>query len=73
MNNLFEKRSITIDPEKEKLVLRVNMMLRNEELSALYFDIHEQYKTGVVVLPAFVEAAVIPKNTSIVVAKGEDK
>jgi hypothetical protein len=71
MNNLFEKRSIAVDPEKEQLVLKVNMMLRNEELSALYFDIHEQYKTGVVVLPAFVDAAIVPKGTNIVVEVGK--
>ena len=71
MNNLFEKRSIAVDPKKEQLVLRVNMMLRNEELSALYFDIHEQYKTGVVVLPAFVDAAIVPKGTNIVVEVGK--
>jgi hypothetical protein len=72
MNNLFEKRSIAVDPEKEQLVLKVNMMLRNEELSALYFDIHEQYKTGVVVLPAFVDAAIVPKGTNIVVEVGKE-
>ena len=71
MNNLFEKRSITVDPKKEKLVLKVNIMLRNEELSALYFDIHEQYKTGVVVLPAFVDAAIVPNGTNIVVEVGK--
>lgn len=66
--SIFEK-PLQFDPEKELLVLRVNAIFKRDILNAIYFDIHKQIEKGVVMLPAWLDFAIIPKDTEILVEK----
>ena len=70
--SLFETKEIKVDPKKESILLKVNMMLDPKVLNALYFDIYKQYESGVVVVPSFIDFVIIPKETELLVKK-EDK
>lgn len=47
------------------LVVRVNMFLKNKEQEAVRQYILEQRKTGVIVLPPYCEAIMVPKDVEI--------
>lgn len=47
------------------LVVRVNMFLKNKEQESVHQYILEQRKTGVIVLPPYCEAIVVPKDVEI--------
>lgn len=60
---------INFNPETDALVLRSKAMLKQELLDAIYLDISEQVKKGIVILPSFMELIIIPKDTEILVPK----
>ena len=47
------------------LVIRVNMVLKNKEQEAVRQCILGQRKTGVIVLPPYCEAIMVPKDVEI--------
>ena len=47
------------------LVIRVNMFLKNKEQEAVRQHVLEQRKTGVIVLPPYCEAIMVPKDVEI--------
>lgn len=47
------------------LVIKVNMFLKNKEQEAVRQHILEQRKTGVIVLPPYCEAIMVPKDVEI--------
>ena len=47
------------------LIIRVNMFLKNKEKEAVRQYIMEQRKTGVIVLPPYCEAIMVPKDVEI--------
>lgn len=47
------------------LVVRVNMFLKSKEQEAVRQYILEQQKTGVIILPPYSEAIVVPKDVEI--------
>jgi hypothetical protein len=51
--------------ENDILVVKVNMFLKNKELEAVRQYILEQRKTGVIVLPLYCEAIMVPKDVEI--------
>lgn len=58
-----------IDPNSNVLILKVNRNIPREQLDALYFDIYEQMKKGLVLLPYFVDPIVVPKDIEVLVEK----
>lgn len=51
--------------ENDILVVRINMFLKNKEQEAFRQHILEQRKTGVIVLPPYCEAIMVPKDVEI--------
>lgn len=51
--------------ENDILVVKVNMFLKNKEQEAVRQCILEQRKTGIIVLPPYCEAIVVPKDVEI--------
>lgn len=51
--------------DNDILVVKVNMFLRNKEQEAVRQHILEQRKTGVIVLPTYCEAIMVPKDVEI--------
>ncbi|MFA5655136.1 MAG: hypothetical protein WDA37_00165 [Dysgonamonadaceae bacterium] len=51
--------------DEDILVVRVNMFLKNKEQEAVRQYILEQRKTGVIVLPLYCEAIMVPKDVEI--------
>lgn len=47
------------------LVIKANMFLKNKEREAVRQCILEQRKTGIIVLPQYCEAIVVPKDVEI--------
>lgn len=47
------------------LVIKVNIVLKNKEQEAVHQHILEQRKTGVIVLPPYCEAIIVPKDVEI--------
>lgn len=47
------------------LVVKVNMFLKPKEFDSLYNYIRESSKTGVVILPPYCDAQVVPDNIEI--------
>lgn len=56
-------------PDTDTLLLRSKTMMKQELLDAIYLDISEQVKKGIVILPSFMELIIIPKDTEILVPK----
>lgn len=71
LSSLFATKEVKVNPEKDKLLLKVNMMVKSEVLNAIYFDIQKQYESGVVLVPSFMDFAIVPKETEILVKKEE--
>lgn len=51
--------------DNDILIVRVNMFLKNKEQEAVRQHILEQRKTGVIVLPPYCEAIMVPKDVEI--------
>ena len=51
--------------DNDILVIKVNMFLKNKEQEAVRQHILEQRKTGVIVLPPYCEAVMVPKDVEI--------
>ena len=51
--------------DNDILVVKVNMFLKNKEAEAVRQHILEQRKTGVIVLPTYCEAIIVPKDVEI--------
>lgn len=47
------------------LVVRINMFLKNKEQEAIRQYILEQRKNGIIVLPPYCEAIMVPKDVEI--------
>ena len=65
MMEVTDNKVVHLDPDKERLVVQFNCLLKQDVRHKIQKEIHEQYKTGVVVLPPFC-AAYIVKNESFV-------
>lgn len=62
---ITDNKVVHLEPDKERLVLQFNCVMSQDVRHKLQQKIHEQYKTGVVVLPPMC-AALIVKNESFV-------
>ena len=51
--------------DNDILVIKVNMFLKNKEQETVRQHILEQRKTGVIVLPPYCEAVMVPKDVEI--------
>lgn len=60
---------MVINPKKQTLVLRPLVALPRHQMDALYFEIEEEFRRGVVMLPTYFDLVVIPKDTDILVKK----
>lgn len=68
--SIFTKDHETnFDPEKETLILRPRVMMTREALNGWYFEINEELKKGVVMIPNWMDIAIIPKDAEILVEK----
>lgn len=56
-----DNKVIHLDPDKERLVIRFNCLLRAETMQHIQDEMQKQYETGVVVLPAYCSAFVVKK------------
>lgn len=61
---------VRVDPNKEKLIVSFNMLLKPDVLSKMREDILKQLKEGVVVLPAYCTAIIIDKDDLLEVYGG---
>lgn len=61
----FDNKVLRLDPEKEKLVVRFNCLLRADAMQKIKEDILKQVETGTVVLPPYCLAIVVNKETNI--------
>lgn len=51
--------------DNDILVVKVNMFLKNKEQEAVRQHVLEQRKTGVIILPPYCEAIMVPKDVEI--------
>lgn len=49
------------------LVVKVNMFLRDPELNKIYDSISRQKENGLILLPPYCDAQVVPENVEIVI------
>lgn len=61
-------QTIHIDPNKEKLIVKLNMVLKSDTMQKIRDDIKNQFNTGVVVLPNGVDYVILPKDEAILYA-----
>ena len=64
-------KTINVDPTKEKLILKVNMIVKADLLQNIAKDVREQFNTGVVVIPQFIDVLIVPKDTEIEIKEKE--
>lgn len=51
--------------DENLLIIKVNVMLRGDKLQEIRELIMKQKETGLIILPPFCEAVVVPKDTEI--------
>lgn len=54
-----------VDPEKEKLVINFECLLKPDVMNSIQKHILKQYEQGVVVLPRFCKVVVVPKEAEV--------
>lgn len=56
--------------EKQVLVVKLNVHLRAKDIQRIRKSIMEQKETGLVILPAFCDALLVPEGIDILVKEG---
>ena len=62
-----------INSNSNVLVLKANILMKQDKMDAIYVDFYEQFKKGLVILPPYVEAIIVPKDVEVLVEKVEDE
>ena len=55
------------------LVVKCNMFLPNEKIQAILDNLKEQKETGVILLPPYLEAQIVPEDIKIKLDNGNDE